>query len=229
MGWIPRVACFARNPGLGNRNTYRVAAACVSLSPNPPKGREFYIKPHSNPPKAPSRGWSYNGGPIPAFFKVKELQLLAYPCLLQGEGVPTEAPPDLSQGEGVPTAGPIPAFFKVKGFQQKPLLTFHKGKERHPSALNTVRWDSRPLGRVWGGASVEGDSGAIAPGYTSGRLLAHDKLEGATCHDVGVGDVVLLILLAVELDRLDVAVVGAAAVGLHGEGLAVGEGDVCAA
>ena len=56
----------------------------------------------------------------------------------------------------------------------------------------------------WGGASVEGDSGAIAPGYASGRLLAHDKLEGATCHDVGVGDVVLLILLAIELDRLDV-------------------------
>ena len=54
------------------------------------------------------------------------------------------------------------------------------------------------LGEGWGGASVEGDSGAIAPGYASGRLLAHDKLEGATCHDVGVGDVVLLILLAVE-------------------------------
>ena len=55
-----------------------------------------------------------------------------------------------------------------------------------------------PLGEGWGGASVEGDSGGIAPGYVSGSLLAHDKLEGATCHDVGVGDVVLLILLAVE-------------------------------
>ena len=41
-------------------------------------------------------------------------------------------------------------------------------------------------------------SGAIAHGYASGRLLAHDKLEGATCHDVGIGDVVLLILFAVE-------------------------------
>ena len=172
---------------------------------------ELQRKPHPSLPQGEgastaglsqpsSRGWSYNGSPIPAFFKVKELQ-----------------------------CWPIPAFFKVKGFQQKPLPTFHKGKERHPSALNTVRWDSRPLGRVWGRASVEGDSGAIAPGYVSGRLLAHDKLEGATCHDVGVGDVVLLILLAVELDRLDVAVVGAAAVGLDGEGLAVGEGDVCAA
>ena len=28
-GCIPRVACFARNPGLGNRNSYRVAAAYV--------------------------------------------------------------------------------------------------------------------------------------------------------------------------------------------------------
>ena len=29
--------------------------------------------------------------------------MLAYPCLLQGEGVPTETPPDLSQGEGAPS------------------------------------------------------------------------------------------------------------------------------
>ena len=28
VGRIPRVACFARNPGLGKRNSYRVAAAC---------------------------------------------------------------------------------------------------------------------------------------------------------------------------------------------------------
>lgn len=49
---------------------------------------------------------------------------------------------------------PIPAFFKVKEYQQKPLPTFHKGKERHPSALNTVRWDSRPLGRVGEGLSI---------------------------------------------------------------------------
>ena len=29
MGSLPRVAVFARNPGLGNRNSYRVAAAYV--------------------------------------------------------------------------------------------------------------------------------------------------------------------------------------------------------
>ena len=28
VGQLPWVACFARNPGLGNRNSYRVAAAC---------------------------------------------------------------------------------------------------------------------------------------------------------------------------------------------------------
>ena len=28
VGQLPRVACFARTPGLGNRNSYRVAAAC---------------------------------------------------------------------------------------------------------------------------------------------------------------------------------------------------------
>ena len=33
----------------------------------------------------------------------KEHQLLAHPSLLQGEGVPTEAPHDLSQGEGAPS------------------------------------------------------------------------------------------------------------------------------
>ena len=116
-----------------------------------------------------SRGWSFNGSPIPAFFKVKELQLLAYPYLLQGEGVPTETPPDLSQEEGAPS-----------------------------KCLKHSGMGLPLLGEGWGGASVGGDSGVIAPGYASGRLLAHDKLEGATCHDVGVGDVVLLILLAVE-------------------------------
>ena len=49
---------------------------------------------------------------------------------------------------------PIPAFFKVKEYQQKPRPTFHMGKERHPSALNTVRWDSRPLGRVGEGLQL---------------------------------------------------------------------------
>ena len=29
VGLLPRVADFARNPGLGNRNSYRVAAAYV--------------------------------------------------------------------------------------------------------------------------------------------------------------------------------------------------------
>ena len=28
VGRLPRVACFARNPRLGKRNSYRVAAAC---------------------------------------------------------------------------------------------------------------------------------------------------------------------------------------------------------
>ena len=31
VGCLPRVACFARNPGLGNRNSVRVAAACGPL------------------------------------------------------------------------------------------------------------------------------------------------------------------------------------------------------
>ena len=105
----------------------------------------------------------------------KELQLLAHPSLLQGEGVPTEAPPDLSQGEGAPS-----------------------------KCLKHCEMGLPPLREGWGGASVEGDSGAIAPGYVSGSLLAHDKLEGATCHDVGVGDVVLLILLAVEQSGCEV-------------------------
>ena len=63
----------------------------------------------------------------------KELQLLAHPSLLQGEGVPTEAPPDLSQGEGAPS-----------------------------KCLKHCEMGLPPLGEGWGGASVEGDSGAIA-------------------------------------------------------------------
>ena len=43
-----RVACFARNPGLGKRNSYRVAAACGDLSPNPHQERKNYNKPHPN-------------------------------------------------------------------------------------------------------------------------------------------------------------------------------------
>ena len=92
--------------------------------------------------------------PIPAFFKVKELQLLVYPSLLQGEGVPKEAPSQLSPRGRSSNCWPIPAFYMVKEFQQKPLPTFHKGKERHPSALNTVKWDSRSLGRVGEGLQL---------------------------------------------------------------------------
>ena len=35
VGALPRVACFARNPGLGNRNSVRVAAACGVYSRSP--------------------------------------------------------------------------------------------------------------------------------------------------------------------------------------------------
>ena len=34
---------FARNPGLGKRNTYSVAAACGSLSLTLPKGRNVNL------------------------------------------------------------------------------------------------------------------------------------------------------------------------------------------
>lgn len=158
-----------------------------------------------------------------------ELQRNPHPSLLQVEGTPTAGLSQPSSRGWSYNGSPIPAFFKGMEFQQKPLPTFHKGEGAPSKCLKHSEMELLPLGEGWGGASVEGDSGAIVPGDVSGRLLAHDKLEGATCHDVGVGDVVLLILLAVELDRLDVAVVGAAAVGLYGEGLAVGEGDVCAA
>ena len=45
VGALPRVACFARNPGLGNRNSVRVAAACVSPSPCPPQRARAHWKP----------------------------------------------------------------------------------------------------------------------------------------------------------------------------------------
>ena len=43
VGRLPRVACFARNPGLGNRNSYRVAKD--KPHPNLPQGRALKKSP----------------------------------------------------------------------------------------------------------------------------------------------------------------------------------------
>ena len=94
-------------------------------------------------PEPSPRGGSSTSSPIPTLLKP-----------LQGDGATTEAPSQPSQSGWSSNCWPIPAFFKVKEFQKKPLPTFHKGKERHPSALNTVRWDSRPLGRVGEGLQL---------------------------------------------------------------------------
>ena len=51
-----------------------------------------------------------------------------------------------------PIQSPIPAFPKGKEHHTSPILTFPKGKERHTTASNTAKWNSRPLGRAWGGA-----------------------------------------------------------------------------
>ena len=89
------------------------------------------------------RGGSSTSSPIPTLLKP-----------LQGEGAPTAGLSQPSPSGRNTNCWPIPAFFKGMEFQQKPLPTFHKGKERHPSALNTVRWDSRPLGRVGEGLQL---------------------------------------------------------------------------
>ena len=94
-------------------------------------------------PEPSPRGGSSTSSPILTLLKP-----------LQGDGATTEAPSQPSSWGRSTNCWPIPAFFKVKEFQQKPLPTFHKGKERHPSALNTVRWDSRPLGRVGEGLQL---------------------------------------------------------------------------
>ena len=94
-------------------------------------------------PEPSPRGGSSTSSPIPTLLKP-----------LQGDGATTEAPSQPSSRGRDTNCWPIPAFFKMKEFQQKPLPTFHKGKERHPSALNTVRWDSRPLGRVGEGLQL---------------------------------------------------------------------------
>ena len=94
-------------------------------------------------PEPSPRGGSSTSSPIPTFLKH-----------LQRDGATTEAPSQPSSWGRSTNCWPIPAFFKVKGFQHKPLPTFHKGKERHPSALNTAGWDSRPLGRVGEGLQL---------------------------------------------------------------------------
>ncbi len=94
-------------------------------------------------PEPSPRGGSSTSSPIPTLLKP-----------LQGEGAPTAGLSQPSPSGRNTNCWPIPAFFKGMEFQQKPLPTFHKGKERHPSALNTVRWDSRPLGRVGEGLQL---------------------------------------------------------------------------
>ena len=94
-------------------------------------------------PELSPRGRSSTSSPIPTLLKP-----------LQGDGATTEAPSQPSPSGRNTNCWPIPAFFKGMEFQQKPLPTFHMGKERHPSALNTVRWDSRPLGRVGEGLQL---------------------------------------------------------------------------
>jgi len=94
-------------------------------------------------PEPSPRGGSSTSSPFPTLLKP-----------LQGAGATKEAPSQPSSRGRSSNYWPIPAFFKGMEFQQKPLPTFHKGKERHPSALNTVRWDSRPLGRVGEGLQL---------------------------------------------------------------------------
>ena len=74
VGWIPRVACFARNPGLGKRNSVRVAAACVSPSP-------CLRKPL---PMPSPRGGSPTGGPSPALPKGREFHWRPLPIPPKG-------------------------------------------------------------------------------------------------------------------------------------------------
>ena len=62
--YIPRVACFARNPGLGKRNSYRVAAACVSPSPNPPKSPSPALPKGREPILAVFKAVGWNALPL---------------------------------------------------------------------------------------------------------------------------------------------------------------------
>ena len=99
-------------------------------------------------PEPSPKGGSSTSSPIPTLLKP-----------LQGDGATTEAPSQPSSRGRNTNCWPIPAFFKVKEFQQKPLPTFRKGKERHPSALNTVACDSRSLGGLGRGFG-QGQDGA---------------------------------------------------------------------
>ena len=111
-------------------------------------------------PEPSPRGGSSTSSPIPTFLKH-----------LQRDGATTEAPSQPSPRGRSSNCWPIPAFFKGMEFQQKLLPTFHKGKERHPSALNTVRWDSRPLGRVGEGLQLR-----VIQGLLSLAMLLEDYL-----------------------------------------------------
>ena len=77
---IPRVACFARNPGLGNRNSYRVAKD--KPHPNLPQGEGAapnHLKHSRNglPPLGEGMGRGFWAGLVPLLLSPRPLNHLA--------------------------------------------------------------------------------------------------------------------------------------------------------
>ena len=76
-----------------------------------------------------------------------------------------------------PIQSPIPAFPKGKEHHTSPILTFPKGKEPHPTPSNTAKWNSRPLGRAWGGASSS-SSNSVGVAFSQPRVAGEARYPG---------------------------------------------------
>ena len=53
-----------------------------------------------------------------------------------------------------------------------PIPAFPKGKEYHTTTSNTAKWNSRPLGRVWGGACTNSSN-------SDGVAIPQPRVAGA--------------------------------------------------
>ena len=60
---------------------------------------------------------------------------------------------------------------------QSPIPAFHKGKEHHVTTSNTAKWNSRPLGMAWGGASAS-SSNSVGVAIPQPRVAGEARYPG---------------------------------------------------
>ena len=60
-----------------------------------------------------------------------------------------------------------------------PIPAFPKGKEHHATTSNTAKWNSRPLGRAWGGAYTSSSNSV-------GVAISQPRVEACSASTLGI-------------------------------------------